>query len=69
MQMIDLLVILPLLIIIGWILVLLMVDLVIPPGKKWITALLAVLGLMICIGFGHPAAHRRVNSFQWHAAW
>ena len=49
MQMIDLLVILPLLVIVGWALVLLLVDLLIPAQHKWITALLAILGLTVAL--------------------
>jgi NADH-quinone oxidoreductase subunit N len=50
MLMNDLLAILPLLVVIGSALVVILVDLVIPDQKKWITALLAVVSLAIALG-------------------
>jgi NADH-quinone oxidoreductase subunit N len=50
MLMNDLLAILPLLVVIGSALVVILVDLVIPDQKKWITALLTTLGLAIALG-------------------
>ncbi len=51
----DLLAILPLLVVIGSALVLLLVDLLIPVGKKWLTALLTALCLAVALGPDAPA--------------
>src|SRR4030065_2267038 len=48
--MLELSVILPLAALIVWSCVLLLVDLFIPKGRKGLTALLAALGLVVCIG-------------------
>jgi NADH-quinone oxidoreductase subunit N len=49
--MIDIYTILPVMIVAGWALLLLVVDLWIPKGRKGITALLAVVGMAIALGF------------------
>jgi NADH-quinone oxidoreductase subunit N len=43
--------ILPVIILTAWACVLLLVDLFVPRGRKWITALLAVAGLAVTLGF------------------
>ena len=50
-RMIDIYTILPVMIVAGWALLLLVVDLWIPKGRKGITALLAVVGMAIALGF------------------
>lgn len=50
-NMIDIYTILPVLIVVGWALVLVVVDLWIPRGRKGITALLSALGLAVALGF------------------
>lgn len=50
-RMIDIYTILPVMIVAGWALLLLVVDLWIPKGRKGITALLAAVGLAIALGF------------------
>ncbi len=64
MQMIDLLVILPLPVIIGWALVLLLVDLVVPVQRKWITALLAILGLTVALVLAIILPAKGVTAFN-----
>ncbi len=48
---IDIYAILPVMIVVGWALLLLVVDLWIPKNRKGITALLAVVGMAIALGF------------------
>ena len=50
-NMIDIYSILPVIIVVGWALLLLVVDLWIPKRRKGITALLAVVGMAIALGF------------------
>ena len=50
-RMIDIYTILPVMIVAGWALLLLVVDLWIPKGRKGITALLAAVGMAIALGF------------------
>jgi len=47
----DFYVLLPLIILITWACVLLLVDLFVPKGNKWITAVLAAFGLAVALGF------------------
>jgi len=51
MTQVDFYVLLPLILLIAWACVLLLVDLFIPKGRKWLTALLAALGLALTLGF------------------
>jgi NADH-quinone oxidoreductase subunit N len=51
MTQVDFYVLLPLIILIAWACVLLLVDLFIPKERKWLTALLAALGLAVTLGF------------------
>lgn len=50
-NMIDIYAILPVMIVVGWALLLLVVDLWIPKNRKGVTALLAVVGMAIALGF------------------
>ncbi len=47
----DLLSLLPLILLVSWACLLLLVDLFIPRERKWLTALLAALGLLVTLGF------------------
>jgi NADH-quinone oxidoreductase subunit N len=51
MTQVDFYVLLPLIILVTWACVLLLVDLFIPKERKWLTALLAALGLALTLGF------------------
>jgi NADH-quinone oxidoreductase subunit N len=51
MTQVDFYVLLPLILLIAWACMLLLVDLYIPKGRKWLTALLAALGLALTLGF------------------
>jgi NADH-quinone oxidoreductase subunit N len=51
MTQVDFYVILPLMILVTWACVLLLADLFIPRERKWLTALLAALGLAVTLGF------------------
>ena len=46
----DILAILPLIALVAWTLLLILADLFIPKGRKWLTAALAALGLLLCMG-------------------
>ena len=51
MTQVDFYVLLPLILLVGWACALLLVDLFIPKERKWLTALLAALGLALTLGF------------------
>ena len=51
MTQVDFYVLLPLILLVAWACVLLLVDLFIPKQRKWLTALLAALGLALTLGF------------------
>ena len=51
MTQVDFYVLLPLIILVTWACVLLLADLFIPKNRKWLTALLAALGLALALGF------------------
>ncbi len=51
MTQVDFYVLLPLIILVTWACVLLLADLFIPKKRKWLTALLAALGLALALGF------------------
>jgi len=51
MTQVDFYLLLPLIILVAWACVLLLVDLFIPKERKWLTALLAALGLAMTLGF------------------
>jgi NADH-quinone oxidoreductase subunit N len=51
MTQVDFYVLLPLIILVAWACVLLLVDLFIPKGRKWVTAMLAAFGLALTLGF------------------
>jgi len=60
----DFYVLLPLLILVAWACVLLLVDLFIPKGSKWITALLAAFGLALTLGFTISQVGRENSGFS-----
>ncbi len=60
----DLLSILPLVVLVGWALALLLVDLWIPEGRKGITALLAALGMAVSMGLSLAQANQSVMAFH-----
>ena len=50
MPLYDILAILPLIALVTWTILLIVVDLAIPKERKWLTALLAAVGLLVCMG-------------------
>ena len=63
-NMIDIYAILPVMIVVGWALLLLVVDLWIPKGRKGITAVLAVVGMAIALGFVLAASGSTILGFN-----
>lgn len=63
-RMIDIYSILPVMIVAGWALLLLVVDLWIPRNRKGITALLAAVGLSIALGFVLASSGSTILSFN-----
>lgn len=51
MTTLDVLAILPLIVLVAWTILLVLVDLFIPKERKWVTALLAAIGLAVTLGF------------------
>lgn len=51
MTTLDVLAILPLIVLVAWTILLVLVDLFIPKERKWVTALLAAIGLAVALGF------------------
>ena len=51
MTQVDFYVLLPLIILVTWACALILADLFIPKERKWLTALLAALGLALALGF------------------
>jgi NADH-quinone oxidoreductase subunit N len=60
----DLLSILPIIILVLWTVVLIMVDLFIPRERKWLTAILAALGLVLTLGFSLAQSRQALLSGQ-----
>lgn len=60
----DLYAILPIISLVAWALVLMLVDLWIPKGKKSIVALLAAAGLAVSIGFALSLSGRKLTAFN-----
>jgi NADH-quinone oxidoreductase subunit N len=50
MPLYDILAILPLIVLVAWSVLLIVADLFIPKERKWLTALLAACGLLLCLG-------------------
>ena len=59
----DLIAILPLIILVGWVVLLILVDLVLPKEQSWITPLLAALGLLVSLGFALAQIGRQYVAF------
>jgi len=59
----DLIAILPLIILTLWAVLLILVDLVLPKEQKWITPLLAALGLLVTMGFALAQIGREYVAF------
>jgi NADH-quinone oxidoreductase subunit N len=64
MTQVDFYVLLPLIILVAWACVLLLVDLFIPKGRKWITAMLAAFGLALTLGFTLSQVGRENSGFN-----
>jgi len=64
MTQVDFYVLLPLIILVSWACVLLLVDLFIPKGSKWITAMLAAFGMALTLGFTISQAGRENSGFN-----
>jgi NADH-quinone oxidoreductase subunit N len=60
----DLLSILPLAVLLAWAMLLILVDLWIPAGRKGWTALLAALGLAVSLGLALAQAHQSMTAFN-----
>ncbi|MFZ5821040.1 MAG: NADH-quinone oxidoreductase subunit N [Chloroflexota bacterium] len=65
---VDFYVLLPLIVLTGWACALLLVDLFIPRGRKWLTALLAAFGLALCLGLTLSQAGQENTAFSGMAA-
>ena len=64
MTQVDFYVLLPLILLVAWTCVLLLVDLFIPKGSKWITAMLAAFGLALTLGFTISQVGRENSGFN-----
>jgi NADH-quinone oxidoreductase subunit N len=64
MTQVDFYVLLPLIILVTWACVLLLVDLFIPIGRKWLTAMLAAFGLALALGFTISQVGRENSGFS-----
>lgn len=64
MTQVDFYVLLPLIILVAWACALLLVDLFIPKGSKWITAMLAAFGLALTLGFTISQIGRENSGFS-----
>jgi NADH-quinone oxidoreductase subunit N len=64
MTQVDFYVLLPLILLVAWACVLLLVDLFIPKGSKWITAMLAAFGLALTLGFTISQVGRENSGFN-----
>ncbi|MGB7873476.1 MAG: NADH-quinone oxidoreductase subunit N [Anaerolineales bacterium] len=64
MTQVDFYILLPLIILVAWACALLLVDLFIPKGSKWITAMLAAFGLALTLGFTISQIGRENSGFS-----
>jgi NADH-quinone oxidoreductase subunit N len=64
MTQVDFYVLLPLILLVTWACALLLVDLFIPKGRKWLTAMLAAFGLALTLGFTTSQVGRENSGFN-----
>jgi NADH-quinone oxidoreductase subunit N len=64
MNFIDLLAILPLIILVGWTIILILVDLFVPAQRKGLIALLAAIGIVIALAFAISQFGEQTTAFR-----